>query len=429
MLKGSIPPLTNNTYGPSVRTGVLEIPLPPGPTPPFENSTFILSAVFSGTGGFWNGSGDTWPTTWAADNAVYGWDCDAGNGGPFSPMSFWLISNESSVGSQPQESLVGGLILVPTQISHEPIDYEMLCAQFGQTGPSPNINVKPGSVIALNDTIYTSVSCMNYGDDADFNRQHNLAGFISSSSDGGKTWANITQVGAFSGKLSSPIFVSCGQNNEPCRTLFGGVLYVFFFGSFDDGAYWDNNDALFLSKVPEASLADLSEYLYYTGQGGEGEPTWSTDQTLAQPVFTYGLMLGENAISFNPYLNRFVFANFGFLDNNGQPRPWHQEPYMMPHRTQLIFLEAKNPWGPWSIFYHSDDSPPAPGLYTPTFPSAYMNPISLSRDEDELLNVSDDDELGSASMLMFFSCLEGADNCRYTLNWQPVSLTLNMSEF
>lgn len=82
---------------------------------------------------------------------------------------------------------------------------------------------------------------------------------------------------------------------------------------------------------------------------------------------------------------------------------------MTPHRTQLTMLEAPAPWGPWAAFYRSDDSPLAPGLYTPTFPAAYIRDTSPD---------------GTASLLMFFSCLEGAADCRYTLNYAVVTLGL-----
>lgn len=101
----------------------------------------------------------------------------------------------------------------------------------------------------------TGISCMNYGDDPAFNRQHNLEGFIAlvrvvrahqvselnsacitviyllQSTDGGVTWTNTTAVGAFSGRLAAPVFVSCGQANAPCASL--GFLYVFFPGAVD----------------------------------------------------------------------------------------------------------------------------------------------------------------------------------------------------
>ena len=77
-------------------------------------------------------------------------------------------------------------------------------------------------------------------------------------------------------------------------------------------------------------------------------------------------------------------------------------------------LEAPAPWGPWSLFYRSDDAPLAPGLYTPTFPSAYLEEPRAD---------------GTARLVMFFSCLEGAPTCRYTLNYVTVTLGLTPTAF
>jgi len=225
MLKSSAPPPGNNTYGPAVRTGALVNKTStklPGPTPPFPPSALITNATLNSTVYYWAGAGDTWPTTWAADGSVLGWPCDA-NG---SPMGLWNITGDPWAG-QP---------LVPTQVANAPINYTALCAQYGPTGVYPDINVKPGSTMALNESIYVTVSCMNYGDDPAFNRQHNLGGFLARSTDGGRSFTNVTAVGAFSGQFSAPIFVSCGRNNEPCRAT--GWLYVFFQGGFDSQAYW-----------------------------------------------------------------------------------------------------------------------------------------------------------------------------------------------
>lgn len=148
-------------------------------------------------------------------------------------------------------------------------------------------------------------------------------------------------------------------------------------------AYWDNNDAMFLGRVPQANVDSAAAYEYFVGFDGEGTPTWSSDTSQAQPSIFFGRMMGENAAFFNPYLGvggRYVIANFGLIDDEGNPRPWHSEPYMMPHRTQVIFASAKatyaptlivrppccqmqltmfeapNPWGPWSMFFRDDDS-------------------------------------------------------------------------
>lgn len=123
-------------------------------------------------------------------------------------------------------------------------------------------------------------------------------------------------------------------------------------------------------------------------------------------------MVGENPVSFNPGLGRFVVANYGFIDRDGRPRPWHTRPYMSPHRTQLLLLESARPWGPWRVFFASDNSGApgldAPGLYTPSFPSAYMR---------------------SAQMQMLFSaCPRGSAGCQDTLFYVSLSLQLIASE-
>ena len=104
-------------------------------------------------------------------------------------------------------------------------------------------------------------------------------------------------------------------------------------------------------------------------------------------------------------LGRFVMANVGLIDDDGEPRPWHQQPRMSPHHTQLTMFEVAAPWGPWSHFYRDDDSQQAPGLYTP---AACHQPLVSNQ----------------TSMLLISSWLDGAPNCRYTLNWQAEAMTV-----
>lgn len=403
MLKAGQPPLTNNTYGPSVRTGVVQKSLAPGPVPPFPPSPLITNVSF-GAVQWWSGSGDTWPTAWMADGTVVGWACDANNDGKgMSPMSLFTIAGD------PYTTGAGGLTI--TMRSNAPIDYKLLCAQYNYLGG----NVKPAGMMAFPpNTLLVGASCMDYGANPAFNRQQNLAGFLAGSTDGGLTWTNFTPVGAFMGRLSAPVFVSCGRANDVCAAKDEGYLYVFFAGAVNNAAYWDNNDAYFLARVLNASVLNAAEYEFYQGLDGSGQPMWSPagQPDLAEPVFSYGLMVGENGVAYHPYLQRYLMANFGFLDDGGRPLPWHQQPWNHTHRTQLLILEAPQPWGPWSLVYRDDNSVfQAPGAYTPTFPSAYMQPVVD----------------GATNVTLFFSCLEGPPTCRYTLNWQTVTLSVNTS--
>ena len=407
MLKDSPGTLQNNTFAPGqVTTGTLPPrPKAPGPTPPFPASALITNVSW-GPVGWWTAQpsgGDTWPSAWAADGSTYAWDCDSHG----SPMSLWRLQGSPTAGN--------GSVVPVLQGSLQPIDYQALCAQYGRTGSYPYVNVKPAGMVALpatpaapNGTLLLGVSCMNYGDDAGFNRQHNLGGFLAASTDSGLTWSNVTAVGAFAGRLAAPAFVSCGQANAPCSAKDGGLLYVFFPGASNDEAYWDNNDGLWLGRVLQVQLQNVSAYEYYVGLDGAGQPQWSSDASQAQPSLAFGRMVGEGPVTYVPALQRYLFANFGFIDDSGAPRPWHTQPFMTPHRTQLVLLEAPQPWGPWSVFWRDDDSAQAPGLYTPTFPSQWVQ-----------------ERVGNTLTLgMAFACLDGALNCRYTLNYQALTLTL-----
>jgi hypothetical protein len=436
MLKNALPPPTNNTYGKSVQTGYIPQstgPALPGPSPPFPPSTLVTNVSFSDVG-FYAGTpahptGDTWPSAWAVDGTVFAWGCDL-NASDFTPMALFEIAGDpyaANTGPSPSSSSASDppSPLTPEVVAYDPIDYASYCAQYGATGSYPKINTKPAGMLALpsppNSTsstvLYLGVSCINYGTDLSFTRQTNLGGFLVSSTDDGRTWANVTAVGAFPGRFGAPVFTSCGRANDACAGLDGGYLYVFFPGSFDDASYWSNNDAVFLARTTPSHVAAPNQYQFFAGLDVSGGPTWNTDANVAQPALIFGSMLGDNAVSYNPYIGRYVMGNFGFIDALGRPRPYHSRPFMEPHRSQLLILEAPKPWGPWSVAYRSDDSPQAAGLYTPTFPSAYMRPLVPG----PLPGTS------TAQMVMFFSCLGGAENCRYTLNYQVVNLTLSVA--
>jgi hypothetical protein len=407
MLKNGNGTIIPNPWPKNVTTGYMT-GFTPGPTPPFLPSLFLSNVVF-GTPRSWNTSaGDTWPSAWASNGELYAWPCDSKDG----PMSLKRIDGNPS----------DDIGLSAVSISNgTPLNYTQLCSSLGKTGSYPYINIKPAGMVALPPsttsplgTLIVGVSCMNYGDDVVFNRQHNLAGFIAESYDGGVTWTNTTIVGRlFIGRFSAPVFISCGQANIPCQEKDGDILYVFFPGSINNQAYWDNNDAMFLAQVPTDSRSDMTKYSFFAGLNNDGNPLWTFDSLEAQPSVYFGNMIGENPVSYHPFLKRYLIANFGFIDNVGNPRPWHTEPFMSPHRTQLIILESKNPWGPWFLFYRSDDSgsftPPAPGLYVPSFPSKFMTDISD----------------GKIEFWMIFACLDGSPSCLYTLNWINLTVTVN----
>ena len=413
MLKGRVPPLNaSNPWPGAVRSATLALGAGPGPAPPFAPSTAIASAALAqGPPALWGdgrADGDTWASAWLADGRTLAWVCDT----TYGPMALMELQGD------PYASALAAAVVAP-----DPLPWLDLCKAFNASRAEDYGNIKAGGMAEVNGTLYVGVSCINYGFDSTlFVRQHNLAGFVAASSDGGRSWANITAVGAFPGRFAAPVFTSCGRG-APCPDPdLPGVqwTYVFFTGSaYNDASYWESGDAHYLARVaPTAdALARPAAYQYYAGTSGGALPRaqWSPDATQAQPVLAFGRMLGENNIHYNAQLGRWVCANYGFLDTAGNPSTWHQQPWHTkdtPRRTQLLMLEAPQPWGPWRAFFRDDDFGGAwngSGAYGTTFPAAFHT---------QVVN-------GSAQMSMLFACGNGLAGCHYQLNYMNVTLQLS----
>ena len=415
MFKGIVPPLNaTNPWPGAVRTAVLSLGDGPAPTPAFPPSAAIASARVGANHTVWRGApgaGDTWPSVWAADGRTLAWVCDTALG----PMALTELTGDAF------QAELSVAVVAP-----DPLDWLSLCAPYNASTKEDYGNVKPGGMAEVNGTLVVGAACISYGADVGdstiFVRQIDLAGFVAASTDGGRTWGNVTPVGAFPGRFAAPTFTNCGAG-APCADPDAPALswlYAFFTGAGLDGkTFWENGDVTYLARVaPDAaSVARPAAYQYYAGSsGGAGaRPQWSPDAGQAQPVMAFPRMMGQNAIHYNAQIKRWLVANYGFVNAAGNPWPWHQLPWHKldtPRRTQLTMLEAPQPWGPWSLFYRDDDFGGAwngSGAYGTTFPAAYHRPVRAD---------------GSADMVMLFSCGNGLEGCEYKLNYVNVTLQL-----
>jgi len=316
------------------------------------------------------GDGDMWPITWADDGYLYGAAGD--NSG--SPMNFWKISGG------PLDVFWGSGWGVSLELVHpKPIDPLIYCQR-------PDLDqkngVKPAGLLCLNGVLYLAVELHNYGDNPAFNRQHNIQSWIITSTDYGKTWnLEATPTGYFTGRLASPHFLQFGRNYAGARD---GFVYAYFAAADDGNSYWENGDCLLLGRVPAENLLNRQAWRFFTGLDAAGNPAWDGDDRLAVPVFRYPLMTGENHVSYNPGLRRYIMGSYGFLDPAGTPRPYHTTGGWpgTALRSQLTLFEAPEPWGPWSLFYQ-DDNWGTYGDYQPCFPTQW-----ISEDGKTMLMVS-----------------------------------------
>jgi len=303
-------------------------------------------------------SGDMWPITWAADDNMY---AGAGDNRQ-SPMNFWRIRDrvQSSWGRMSHQNdwwldLIDNL----------PVDPEPFCKA------DPRVtSIKPAGLLGLHGRLYFAVETQNYGTDPEFTRQTNIHGWIITTDDYGKTWNHeATPHDFFSGRLASCHFLQFGRDYEGARD---GYVYAYFPAGDDGKSYWENGDTILLGRVPKDDILARGAWEFYTGKDSADQPVWNKDDALAVPVFRYPRMTGENHVSYNKGIRRYLMGNYGFVDDDLNPRPNHQGTWPeSAYRSQLTLCEAPEPWGPWSLFYQDDDWGTY-GNYQPSFPPKWM---------------------------------------------------------
>jgi hypothetical protein len=330
------------------------------PTPGAPRSSYITAATFDKFRCH-RGDGDMWPITWADDDHLYGGAGD--NSG--SPMNFWRIH-----GGPTAPFLGTGWGVWMELVDPLPIDPRVYCQR---PGVDPRNGVKPASLLALDGVLYFAVELHNYGDNPAFNRQHNIQAWILTSSDYGQTWDRAaTPEDFFTGRLASPHFIQFGRGYAGARDDY---VYAVFPAADDGGSYWENGDYLLLGRVPRGQILRRAAWEFSAGPGPQAQPRWSAAEPEAQPILRYPRMTGENHVSYNPGIGRYLMGNYGFLDEAGSPRPYHAQG-LWPHsalRSQLTLFEAPEPWGPWSLF-HQDDDWGTYGGYQPSFPTKWISP-------------------------------------------------------
>ena len=371
--------------------------------------------------------GDEFPTTWADDGFQYSGAGDNSGGDAYpatgSPLTLWRIA-----GREPPAAKFN------LQGVHIPINSSRTMQACPiRAGRAPNL--KSQSLLALGKKLFWAVACFDYHDspevDVTFSRQRygvNDTSWIVSSDDNGVTWdLEATDFHFFRGRLSSPRFINAGQGYKDAPDP--DHIYALFPGTETDKAFFENNDAIWLGRVPTAQLLNRSAWTFYAGDVA-GEPAWTVDDTIAVSILRHPLMTATQQVTYNVGLKRYMMAVWGWVDPNGNPRgqltssntegrPWEQ-PSSNPSvrgrkdghdRTQLSLWEAPQPWGPWSYFHRDDDwrgPDGSSGGYTPVFPPAWIS------------------ESGTEMWMVFTQCcpgkIAGPPN-NYNFTYQRLDLT------
>lgn len=336
--------------------------------PPYRRSE-LIRGVELGKWRYHHGVGDMWPITWATDDHMYTGAGD--NRG--SAMNFWRIQGgpdlEQRRGRTPVVFETAHDDWVLDVIDNEPLDPAVYCTD-------PRVDsakgLKPAGLLDIDGTLMMAVQTQNYGTEPTFNRQTNIHGWIITTDDYGRTWNReaTPQTEFFSGRVASCHFLQYGKGAENVRD---GYVYAHFPGASDDGnSYWENGDYVLFGRVPADQVLVRSAWEFWTGLDSSGAATWSADDADAVPVFEYFHMTGENHVSYNAGLGRYIMGNYSFVNEELYPQPYHQGQWpSTTQQSQLTLYEAPEPWGPWSLFYRDDDWGMYGG-YQPSFPVKWM---------------------------------------------------------
>lgn len=327
-------------------------------------SSYIQTAVFENRR-LHKGDGDMWPLTWAADGNLYA----AAGDNLGSPMNFWRISGMPHFFASTFQRDKADSGLRVELINNFPLDPYI----YSQgPGVHPSFGFKPSGLISYYGLLYLGVSNGNYGELAYNYRQRYTNAWIVTSSDYGQTWnREATPRDFFTGKLSAPSFLQFGRDYEGAPDAY---IYAYFTADRNGVSMWENADMMYLGRAEAKRILERGAWTFFAGLDA-GSPKWEADDGAALPVFEYPDMTGENHVSYNKGIGRYLMGNYSFTDSEGATRCLHaNEVERGP--SQLTLFEAENPWGPWKLFYQ-DDNWGTFGDYQPVFPTKWMSEDGL----------------------------------------------------
>ena len=261
---------------------------------------------------------DNWGTTWADDGHLYSvW----GDGGGFG-------------GSNGR----GRVLLGVARIEGDGITYTGKNIWGGHQPVKPaTFGGKSYGMLSVGGTLYMWVAPQP--------NPHLATSTIATSKDRGETWTLADWHFKFEDGLTIPTFLNFGRDYAGARD---GFVYSYYIQpawgpgpakktpahTFDVHA----PGRIHLSRVPKNAILDRWRYEFFAGLKN-GAPTWTSDVTQKQPVFSDVNGVGWNlSVSYNAGLRRYLLATE------------HTE----THAGKFGLFDAPEPWGPWTTVAYEE---------------------------------------------------------------------------
>ncbi len=246
-----------------------------------------------------------------------------------------------------------------------------LATNAGTNWSGPGYNRKPTGMLCVNHAIYLAFQNLNLRNFSDA-----PAASIARSSDHGRTWTWNEAAPMFGNpsdtkspeayKFTTIFFLDFGRDSSHARDS-----YVYAYGLDNN---WREQKALYLARIPKASVQTRSAWQFYTGVDTRGNPTWSGDISVKAPV------LSDDRVLYRHVSNKGgCYANQPVLSQGGvvYDAPLRRYIFASWSCSTHEFFEAPEPWGPWKLFLSKDFGPLRPaenrGQYGTNIPSKFIS--------------------------------------------------------
>ncbi|HEX7077595.1 MAG TPA: DUF4185 domain-containing protein [Candidatus Eisenbacteria bacterium] len=286
--------------------GAQTSPYPPSPVigaPTFDFSTHVRLAPGS----------DNWPTTWADDDNQYtSW----GDGGGFSGTD---ATCRVSLGIGRLEGPARGFI------GHD-IWGDPACADY-----PAQFTGKTRTVISIGGTLYFWGSPGSDVNGLDYQRLYKSTNHGATFTDTGVSWTYSTDgIGLFA-------FLQFGKDFQGARDS-----YVYIYATHIQSYTWATQKPgeIYLLRVPKTQIETQSQYQFFAGLDGSGNPVWGTSAN-RRPVFTDPEGVMRNSAIYDPGLGRYLLVTNHTQNNSGD----------------IGIFDAPEPWGPWTTVLYANGWP------------------------------------------------------------------------
>jgi hypothetical protein len=298
--------------------------------PPYPPSPIVVGVEYDWSTKVRLASGsDNWPITWADDDHQYtSW----GDGNGFNSGNTRVSLGVARI-EGPWDDYTGHDVWGGSESENE--------AQF---------DGKSYGILSVDGDLYMWVSP---GSDATNYTETRIA----RSTDHAAHWEQASWRFTDDDGLVLPTFLNFGKDYTGARD---GYVYSYLIELKSSSSLRVQKPGeIHLARVPKADIMTRSEWEFFAGLDGFGDPTWSADLNDRQPVFEDPAGVGWNlSVSYNAGLGRYLLltehdASFG---------------------GNLGLFDAPEPWGPWTTVSYVSDWEDAGETFFWNFANKWLSP-------------------------------------------------------